>query len=203
MNAKSIIKIGDVFNYLTVISEHGRNKRQNIIWLCKCKCGKETHVITAELISGSTKSCGCLRIEKIVSIRFKHGKSKTVEYGIWNGIIKRIENINCDGYLDYGGRGISICKEWRESFECFLNDMGQRPSKEHSIDRIDNDGDYCPDNCRWVTQDIQRRNKRNNIYIEYNGIVKILEDWAKELNVTRSKFKEIIKKDKQFKTLTK
>ncbi len=193
-----LIQPGDVFNYLTVLREDGRS-RNRIIWLCKCICGNDTNVITYQLKSGKTKSCGCLRVETIKKIRTTHGKSNTNEYSIWSDIIKRTTNKNADSYKDYGNRGIKMCDEWRNSFENFLNDMGNRPSKFHTIERSDNDKNYEPGNCIWATIDIQARNKRNNIIIEKDGESMILEDWAKKLNVTRSVFKTIIKNNSDYK----
>jgi hypothetical protein len=109
-----------------------------------------------------------------------HGKTKTKEYRTWRHMIERCYNINNPRYKDYGGRGIIVCEEWRKSFSCFLKDMGEQ-KEGMSIDRIDNDGNYCPENCKWSTNKEQHQNLRNNNMITYNGITKPLGSWRKEV----------------------
>jgi hypothetical protein len=111
--------------------------------------------------------------------------TRTTTYTIWRQVKSRCLNSNNPSYSDYGGRGISICKRWEDSFEAFLLDMGERPSDRHSIDRIDNSGDYEPGNCKWSTFAEQNRNYRRNIIIEHNGQAKCLADWADEMGITR------------------
>lgn len=192
---------GEVFGRLTVIVFSHTNKRRYSVWNCLCTCGKTIAVISSDLTSGHTKSCGCLKIDSIKKVATTHGLSRTPEYEIWGGIIKRCENKRNKHYADYGGRGIKVCERWRNSFENFLSDMGKRPSPNHSIDRKENNGDYDPGNCRWSTIDEQARNKRNNVRIERNGEVLVLEDWAKRLNITRSVAQTIIKNNSEYKIL--
>jgi len=117
----------------------------------------------------------------------KHGCShrgrETPEYRTWKDIKKRCYDTHCIGYHDYGARGINVCERWRENFPAFLADMGQKPTPEHSIDRIDNNGNYEPGNCRWATRKVQNRNKGNNRIIEFNGHAKSLAEWAEELGM--------------------
>lgn len=136
------------------------NKGKHVCWFCECSCGGTVIVSSSNLVSKHTQSCGCFQIERTVSTQTTHGMRFTVEYNIYYGMKGRCYNKNDHKYPIYGGRGIIICKRWLESFENFYNDMGNRPSKKHSIDRIDNDGNYTPDNCKWSTQSEQQSNKQ-------------------------------------------
>lgn len=200
MHRKNLV--GQTFERLTVLKDNGRNSRRYILWLCKCSCGKDIDAIGYELENGHVKSCGCLKAERLGNNSRTHGKSKTSEYSIWCGMIKRIENPNDKFYSEYGGRGIKICDRWRHSFEFFNQDMGSRPTKNHSIERIEVNGDYEPGNCKWATLDEQARNKRNNINIKQGDRVMILEDWARELKITRSKFKTVLKHETKYTILS-
>jgi len=124
----------------------------------------------------------------------KHGKNKTPEHRIWVGIRSRCRDINCRDYKYYGGRGIKVCKRWDE-FINFLKDMGIRPTANHSIDRINNDGDYCPENCRWATISEQRNNRRTNTRILFLGETKTLSQWAKEFKISRKTISYRIKRN--------
>ncbi len=108
------------------------------------------------------------------------------EFRVWAGIVQRCTNPNVDQWKDYGGRGITMCAEWRNSFETFLSDMGRRPSTKHTIERKDNNGNYCKDNCIWATREVQANNKRNNRRIEFNGETHTLMQWSKITGIDRN-----------------
>ncbi len=131
-------------------------------WLCRCDCGGEKVVLAHRLRNGEVGSCGCLANRGPI----QHGRAATPEYRSWRGAKDRCFNPNNKAYAYYGGRGISVAEEWKESFEAFFEHMGLRPSPQHSLDRIDGDGDYRPGNCRWATRKQQNNNRRDaNRYV--------------------------------------
>jgi hypothetical protein len=142
-------------------------------WHCRCDCGSESVVLQKTLLSGASRSCGCLSVEKFVARSVarnkKHGESKkTPEYRAWCHLRNRCNNPKSRDYQNYGGRGIAVCERW-SSFENFLADMGRRPSRRHSVERNHVNGDYEPGNCCWATDKQQQNNKRGNIYILIRG----------------------------------
>lgn len=152
---------GRVFNNLTVIKRVENPKgKKDAAWLCQCKCGDQSVVVAYRLKNGNTKSCGCIRKPALHQANTKHGKSKTVEYATWNSMMQRCYNPNAMKYSSYGSRGIVVCERWHE-FENFLEDMGMRPDKKLSLERIDPYGNYGPDNCKWGTKTEQSRNTRS------------------------------------------
>jgi len=139
--------------------EHLKGNKKRY-WLCRCDCGIEKIVESSNLRNGHSKSCGCLKNE-MTGNRFRtHGRRQTAEYRSWYAMKDRCLNNRCHAYKDYGGRGIRICPEWIKSFEKFYSDIGPKPSEIHSIDRIDNAGNYTKKNCKWSTPKEQANNRR-------------------------------------------
>lgn len=132
-------------------------------FLCLCKCGTKKVIRSSSLIAGFTKSCGCLRRKVIAERSYKHGHAirgkLSSEHAIWHAMIQRCYSPKCVAFKNYGGRGITVCNEWREDFRNFLADMGLRPGNL-TLDRIDNNGNYTPKNCRWASWETQNKNKR-------------------------------------------
>lgn len=142
-------------------------------WRCKCDCGKAALVQSNNLRSGKQVSCGCLRTELLRSRVLKHGhtskRETTPEYRAWQSMLKRCYSPNNTHYARYGGRGIEVAPEWRDDFPNFLRHVGPRPSAQHSLDRIDNDGDYKPGNVRWASKSLQAKNQSRNRMYEFRG----------------------------------
>lgn len=168
MGRKVPFEIGDKFGRLTVIEKAESyvsplgNKQGR--WKCLCECGNISIVHTSNLSRGISTSCGCFAKENTSRVKRKHGGTidKTEGYGAWLRMIRRCENPLCADYPEWGGRGIKVCKEWRYSFETFMNDMGERP-KGYLLDRINPDGDYEPGNCRWASPSLSGFNTRKQV----------------------------------------
>lgn len=173
---------GRKFGRLTVIEKVGMTKHNKVLWKCQCDCGNESIVWTHSLISGHTKSCGCIKIERLT----KHGNLHTRIWNIWQTMKRRCKDKTFIGYENYGGRGIKVCEEWQDFIPFYEWSMNNGYRDDLTIDRIDVNGNYEPSNCRWATRAEQSRNKRSNINITYNGETKILKDWAKSIGMKPS-----------------
>jgi hypothetical protein len=169
--SRTVIAIERVF-----VSGRYRNHARTI-----CKCGTETYIDPVALRKG--KNIACMSCSK-AGVPRTHGQSKTPMYSIWHGMVQRCTNARSTSFKRYGGRGITVCDAWRTSFEAFARDVGPRPSKLHSIDRIDNSGNYEPGNVRWATIDVQLRNTRRNVHATVGGVSMVLKDAAKATGVS-------------------
>ena len=166
-----------------------RNKYKRAIWHCQCSCGKEIEVCSNSLIRKNTKSCGCLKLKKIKNLNLKHNESKTKLFYIWIAIKQRCLNYKNGSYKNYGGRGISICKEWTNDFCKFKDWAIKNGYKEGlTIDRIDNNGNYEPNNCRWADKNIQNSNTRRTHFIEYNNKKYTMKQLSKLLQINYNTF---------------
>ena len=164
---------GRTFGRLTAVTYTNYAKG----WQCSCACGKRVWVATANLTSGRQQSCGCLKREATKTRMTTHGGCGTPEHTIWRSMKQRCLDKNHRAYRLYGARGIAICSQWLD-FRVFLQDMGKRPSPRHSLDRIDNDGPYAPENCRWATSTQQVSNRRVTVKLSHNGQTRTMREWA-------------------------
>lgn len=180
---RTLDRTGQKFNFLTAIRRVGttKDKGQNSLWECQCVCGSKKIYQISPLKAGTTKSCGCMKSKLISTSRTTHGMDGTTTYRIWIGMRTRCENPNSPSYPRYGGRGITVCERWGD-FEAFMADMGKRPAGL-SLDRIDNDAGYSPENCRWSSRREQQNNRYVNVKITYHGLVKTAAEWAREFQM--------------------
>lgn len=170
--------IGKRFERLTVVGKSEDRSK----WKCLCDCGNVTYVITSNLTRGNTKSCGCLQKEMASAAKKTHGLRKHRLYHIYNHMIDRCTNHRNPSFPRYGGRGITVCNEWLNSFQDFANwAFSNGYSDDLTIDRIDNNKGYSPDNCRWATMKEQSNNREGNRYVTINGETHTLMEWS-EIN---------------------
>lgn len=187
MAAKDDIPIGAKFGRLTVMSQPFRHSiASTSVWCvrCRCDCGNEKDVYCRYLLTGNTKSCGCLHREKFRP-PIIHGMAHTTEAHIYQSMMQRCYNPKNQAYKDYGGRGVTICDRWRAGFKFFLEDMGRRPAGL-TIDRKDNSLGYSKGNCRWATYTEQNNNRRSSRMVEFNGRIQTAAEWSRELGISQS-----------------
>lgn len=167
----------------------GRAGKQGtkLLWKCRCDCGGGIVVTGNSLTTGNTKSCGCASRDAVIGrnkAMAKHGLTNSPEFYVWQGAKRRCYGAKSPNYPRYGGRGIKMCDRWRDSFINFYADMGPRPSPRHQLDRINNDGDYEPGNCRWAMPHTQAINRSTTIRLTINGETKPVGDWSRECGIS-------------------
>lgn len=176
---------GKKFSRLTVIEQLSERCVNGAVkYLCLCECGNKSKVQANKLRSGVTRSCGCLTKDKATT----HGMYKSTEHSSWRSMKNRCCNKNHMHYKNYGARGIKICNRWKNSFQNFYDDMGAKPSPKHSIDRIDNNGDYEPENCKWSTEIEQARNRRGTKMYTYKNETKYAREWMDIYEISNNVF---------------
>lgn len=175
---------GERYGKLTALESHYDRQRRATMWKCKCDCGNIVYVRANSLRHGRAKSCGCLRAESNIQKKTTHGLAGTHLYAAWSSMKARCYNSNSHNYARYGARGIEVCDEWKNSFEEFGKwALAHGYQDGLSIDRIDNDGNYCPDNCRWVDTKAQNNNRGVSLMFTYNGKTQNLSLWCEELGI--------------------
>lgn len=187
--------IGVKFGRLTILRYWGTTPKGEEKALCQCECGKQVIDVFSKVKRGDIKSCGCLREERKVEAKTTHGMTNSPTYKIWTCMRNRCNNPNAANYYLYGGRGIKVCDRWNNSFESFLEDMGEKPIG-FSIDRKNPNCDYEPANCRWVSPRQQARNRRNNVFIKYRWKTYIEADFVNEFHISHGSMTEILKTGK-------
>lgn len=176
--------IGKKFNFLTILSDmNTKDHAGSRLFECECECGKVVPRAVSKVVNGSVKSCGCMQAHivspegEIVNSNFRHGMCGSDVYSTWNSMIGRCTNPKYDSWNNYGGRGITVCDRWL-LFDNFYEDMGDRPLPGLSLERVDNDAGYSPENVVWANSNTQARNKRNTLFLSLNGKRKSLAEWA-------------------------
>lgn len=174
---------GKKYGRLIVLNKEPNTKTQHNRWKCKCDCGNISIVSASSLKNQTTRSCGCLQKELIANRNLKHNMANTRVYRIWDGMKSRCYNSNSSGFLSYGGRGIKVCAEWLDKEKGFINfyewSLKNGYNDDLTIDRIDVNGNYNPENCRWLSSKEQAYNRRSNRYITYNNETHTITEWAK------------------------
>lgn len=192
--SKRINMIGKKYGRLTILNLHHKDKNGRLFYLCRCDCGNEKIINGERIRNGKTKSCGCYNKEISKNKFTKHNMRYTKIYNVWRNIKERCASNN----KDYGGRGITICDEWKNDFMSFYNWAMQNGYVEKiengkniiSLDRIDVNGNYEPNNCRWATNDIQCNNKRNNLFVNYKDINYTIAQLSKKFNIKYEKLRK-------------
>lgn len=196
---KQIDLTGNQYGRITVVSFVGKRR-----WLCRCSCGNEKIIYSSNLTRGITNSCGCLARERASIKNSSHGYTRGYrpksEYTTWQCMNHRCHNPSWINYFDYGGRGIYVCDRWRfgeggkSAFECFIEDMGDKPTAKHTLDRIDSNLPYGPTNCRWATRREQSRNRRSNRIVSFRGEKMLLIDALTASGMSETGFYDRVKK---------
>jgi hypothetical protein len=185
--------IGEKFGRFTII---GASERKGY-WICCCECGSQRIVREFHLKTGHTRSCGCLKRDLISSARTTHGHTRNYkissEYHSWIAMVRRCYRPKHETFSYYGGRGITICDEWQNSFASFIEHLGLKPSPLHTLDRIDNSRGYEPGNVRWATKKEQMRNRRNNHRLTFNGETHSTVEWSEIVGIKPKTIKWRIK----------
>jgi hypothetical protein len=170
-------------NRIEVLSYEGQNKSSQSVWLCRCDCGTLFRSVGKDVVKGHTKSCGCWQREARIITHTTHGQSKSPTWVCWVEMLKRCRNTKFVHFKHYGGRGITVCERWL-TYEQFIQDVGERPTKGHTLDRWpNNDGNYEPGNVRWATWIEQGSNKRNNRIVRINEVQKTLAQWCRDFSI--------------------
>lgn len=184
-------KLKDITNHIfgrLKVLNFSKKKNSVYLWECLCECGNITVVSAGALKTGNTKSCGCLRKEETTKRKTLHGNTSKGKippiYSVWNAMLRRCTNTKDVNYKHYGGRGITVCEEWKEYINFYNWAINNNYSEKLTLDRINNNESYCPNNCRWVTMKVQANNKRNNRILVVNGISMNLNQWAKQLSIS-------------------
>lgn len=183
------------YNYLTIVSTfQGKihpTSQKRMLSKCICDCGQEMIATYYDVKAGKTQSCGCKKWDTIKKANTIHGLCESKEFHAWNALKGRCYNKNNNRYKNYGARGITVCDRWLESFQNFITDMGEAPSKRHSIERKDNNKNYEPGNCRWATVVEQSNNRTTNVMIAMNGEKKSIAMWCRDLGLNRKDYNRI------------
>lgn len=185
---------GQIFGRLTVLGFLGI-KGTNSMWLCKCECGNISHKVGTTILRGLIVSCGCFQREQSSKRLRTHGMTNTPEFETWHSMLSRCRLPSVPNFHRYGGRGITVCERWQDSFENFYADMGDRPTSKHSIERRDNDGDYTPENCYWGTEEEQQNNKSGTKRVVYQGESLSIAQWSRKLGINRHTLYNRLKSD--------
>ncbi len=185
--------VGNKFGRLTVISR-SNEKGRRVKWFCSCECGGFKEIVADQLLSGKTKSCGCLNKESIASVNYSHGSCKTKEYKSWAHAKSRCFSKSNPKFHLYGMRGITMCDEWRNSFSSFIDSMGKAPDG-CTLDRIDVNGNYEPSNCRWASIKTQANNTRRNVITTAFGFTGTLKQVSDNFNVDYKRFHYLINRN--------
>ncbi len=196
MYSKLKDETGKLYGRLVVLRRNGSNKYRLAMWLCECSCGNVVTIRGNDLRTGHTTSCGCYSIDRTIAFNKKnnttHGSTGSKTYVAWRSMKARCLNKNSESYGRYGGRGIVICDKWVDSFESFLVDMGEAPASM-TLDRIDNNGDYTPGNCKWSTCEEQANNRSSNVILTVDGCSMSISMWARKVGLKRSTLEARIK----------